>query len=58
MPGIGTARDDDIAPGIRSFPVGNYLILYRMIEGGIEVIRIWHGARGLGGAIDRKQHDD
>lgn len=27
------------------FPVGNYLILYRPIEAGVEIVRVLHGAR-------------
>jgi toxin ParE1/3/4 len=45
-PRIGSARSD-IAPGLRYFPVGNYLILYREIPNGIEVVRVVHGARRL-----------
>ena len=35
--------------GLRSFPVGNYLVFYRpLAEGdGIAVIRVLHGARDL-----------
>lgn len=46
QPALGPARDD-IAPGLRYLPVGNYLILYRIIDGGIEVVRIVQGARNL-----------
>ncbi|NET00223.1 MAG: type II toxin-antitoxin system RelE/ParE family toxin [Sphaerospermopsis sp. SIO1G1] len=45
-PGIGQARPD-IAPELRYFPVGSYLILYREITNGIEVVRVVHGARNL-----------
>ncbi|MBD2772952.1 type II toxin-antitoxin system RelE/ParE family toxin [Iningainema tapete] len=45
-PGLGQARPD-IAPQLRYFPVGRYLILYRVISEGIEVVRIVHGARHL-----------
>ncbi|MBE9234972.1 type II toxin-antitoxin system RelE/ParE family toxin [Anabaena aphanizomenioides LEGE 00250] len=45
-PGIGQARPD-IAPEMRYFPVGSYLILYREIKDGIEVVRVVHGARNL-----------
>jgi toxin ParE1/3/4 len=45
-PGIGPARPD-IAPDLRYFPIGRYLILYREISGGIEVVRVVHGARHL-----------
>ena len=46
QPRIGSVRSD-IAPGLRHFPVGNYLILYREIAHGIEVVRVVHGARRL-----------
>jgi len=45
-PHMGMARDD-IAPGVRHFPVGNYLILYRALEDGVEVVRYVHGMRRL-----------
>jgi toxin ParE1/3/4 len=45
-PGLGRARDD-IAPGLRYFPVGNYLILYEALPDGITVVRLVHGARHL-----------
>ena len=31
-PHVGRRRDDDLRPGLRSFPVGRYTIIYR-IEG-------------------------
>jgi toxin ParE1/3/4 len=37
---------DHIAPGLRRFTVGNYLILYRVTDR-IEVVRVLHGARGI-----------
>ena len=43
---MGTARDN-LGRGVRSFPVGNYLVLYRIIPDGIEVARVLHGARDL-----------
>ena len=46
QPSLGPARPD-IAPELRHFPVGNYLILNREITGGIEVVRVVHGARRL-----------
>jgi toxin ParE1/3/4 len=44
MPGMGVARPD-VRPDLRTFPVGNYLILYRQTEDGAEVVRVVHGAR-------------
>lgn len=46
QPYLGPARPD-IAPELRYFPVGNYLILYREIAEGIEIVRVIHGARRL-----------
>ena len=45
-PQMGMARDD-IAAGMRHFPVGNYLILYRVLRNGVEVVRYVHGMRHL-----------
>lgn len=49
-PYLGMARSD-IRPSLRHFPVGNYLILYRVIEGGAEIVRYVHGRRRLSDAI-------
>lgn len=51
-PGIGQPRPD-LAPGIRFFPAGNYLIFYRRSIEGIQVIRILHGARDYGSEFFR-----
>jgi len=45
-PRLGRARPD-IAPEFRHWPAGNYLILYRLLPDGIEVVRVVHGARRL-----------
>ncbi|MCE7027300.1 type II toxin-antitoxin system RelE/ParE family toxin [Jiella avicenniae] len=52
MPRAGVARPE-IRPDLRTFPVGNYLILYR--ESGdddAEIIRVLHGARRWQDLID------
>ncbi len=46
MPGLGPARPD-IAPGLRYFTVGAYVILYREVPEGVEIVRVSHGARHL-----------
>jgi toxin ParE1/3/4 len=46
MPGLGPARPE-FGKGIRSFPVGSYIIFYRPVDGGIELLRVLHGARNL-----------
>jgi toxin ParE1/3/4 len=43
-PGIGVSRPE-VRAGMRSFSFGNYLILYRKVEGGVEIVRVVHGAR-------------
>jgi len=45
-PEMGQPRPE-LAPGLRSFSVGNYVVFYRPIEGGIEVARVVHGARDV-----------
>jgi len=46
LPRLGRLRPD-LAPEIRVFPVGRYLILYRETESGIEVARIRAGEMDL-----------
>ncbi|MEH1821103.1 MAG: type II toxin-antitoxin system RelE/ParE family toxin [Nostoc sp.] len=38
---------DELAPFVRSFPVKNYLIFYRPIDEGIEIVRILHGSQNI-----------
>jgi toxin ParE1/3/4 len=38
MPEIGRQREE-LAARLRSFPVGNYVILYRPMESGVEIAR-------------------
>ncbi len=45
-PAMGQARPD-IGSGLRYFPTGQYLILYRETSEGVEIVRIVHGARYL-----------
>jgi toxin ParE1/3/4 len=33
---------------LRYFPVKNYLILYRQLADGVEIMRVVHGSRDLG----------
>ena len=43
-PGMGVARPE-IRADLRVFPVGDYLLLYRRIPEGAEIVRVVHGAR-------------
>ena len=45
-PMIGRARPE-LRSDLRSFPYGAYLILYRVIDGGVEIVRVVHAARNL-----------
>ena len=47
QPHMGESRDE-LGPGLRVFSVGNYVVVFRPIRGGIEVARIMHGARDFG----------
>ena len=38
---------DEYAPQLRQFPVGNFILFYRPVEKGIELIRAFHGARDI-----------
>jgi toxin ParE1/3/4 len=53
-PRAGPARPE-LRPRIRSFPVGSYLIFYCPIRGGIELIRVLHGARNLRRLFKRRR---
>jgi len=46
MPEMGRSREE-LAAGLRSFNVGNYLLFYRPLDDGIVVIRVAHGSRDL-----------
>lgn len=45
-PYVGKERDD-LSIELRSFPIKNYVIFYRPVDGGIEVVRVLHGARDI-----------
>jgi len=51
-PGFGTLREfeNPLLAGVRSWRVSkfkNYLIFFRPIEGGVEILHISHGARDI-----------
>jgi toxin ParE1/3/4 len=61
-PELGASRSferRDLA-GLRSFPLRGFdqhWIFYRPIEAGIEVVRVLHGARDLGGLFGEERTD-
>ena len=52
QPLLGEARDD-LAPGVRSFVVGSYLVLYSPTRSGIRVIQVVPAARDIATAFRR-----
>lgn len=45
-PHAGRKRDD-LRPRYRCFPVGQYLVFYRIAEPGVQILRIVHGRRDI-----------
>ncbi len=46
-PHIGRARDEDLRPGLRSFPSGEYVIVYRIEDGDVLILRVLRGSRNI-----------
>lgn len=46
LPDLGRRREE-LAPRLRSFPVGRFVIFYRQMNHGIEIVRVLHGTRDL-----------
>lgn len=46
QPYMGEARSD-ISEGLRMFPAGNYVILYRPATRGVAIARVIHSARDI-----------
>lgn len=51
FPEMGRRRPD-VSADLRHWPVGAYLIFYRVTPDHLEVVRVVHGARDLGGLFD------
>jgi toxin ParE1/3/4 len=56
MPGMGTQYEPEepLYAGLPSFPVARfrrYLVFYRRIPDGIEMLRVLHGARDIAGIL-------
>lgn len=50
-PQLGRRREE-LAPTLRSFPTGRYLIFYRPIPDGIEIVRVLHAAQDIDSLFD------
>ena len=47
-PEIGRTRDHDLRPGLRSFSVGEYVILYRIVKSEVWIVHVMRGSRDIG----------
>ena len=47
FPHIGRRRDEDLRPGLRSFVVGEYVIIYRLEDEGVLILHVVRGSRDL-----------
>ena len=52
-PVLGHAREDLPVPSLRFWPVGSYLVVYR-VEKPIEIVAIVHGARDVPSVVNRR----
>jgi toxin ParE1/3/4 len=50
----GRARDE-LAPGVRSFPFGRYVVFYVPRNDGVDVVRVLHGARDIDAGFNPEQ---
>jgi len=46
QPMMGRIRDE-LVPGLRSFPIGRYVIFYEPLPDGVAIVRVLHGARDI-----------
>jgi toxin ParE1/3/4 len=46
-PYMGRVRDEDFGPGSRSFAVGEYVVIYRVLQPNVLILRVVHGHRDL-----------
>ena len=49
FPYAGRSRERELGAGVRSFPVGEYVILYCLEEADVLILRVVHGKRDLEG---------
>jgi toxin ParE1/3/4 len=51
FPSLGRQRSE-LSPGLRSYAIETYLIFYRSIDGGIEIMRVVSGYQDLSALFD------
>ncbi len=55
-PHIGRRRDEDLRPGLRSFPAGEYVIIYRVEDEDVLIFHVIRASRDIE-ALLRHQAD-
>jgi toxin ParE1/3/4 len=53
-PYAGRRRDQDLRTGLRSFPVGDYVIIYRIQAEDILILHVTHGRRDMGALFNEE----
>ena len=52
LPGtLGTARPE-LGPGIRSTPMGNYILVFRYAQGTVDLLAVLHASRDVASHFD------
>ena len=46
----------ELGQGLRGFPVDDYLIFYRQVESGVDIVRVLHGARDIQALFHTSDH--
>ena len=46
-PQLGRKRDKDLGEGLRSFPMRNYVIVYRLVGMDAIILHVFHGRRDI-----------
>lgn len=46
-PFMGRSRDEDLRPGLRSFPIGEYVIVYRIEDEDVAILHVVRGSRNI-----------
>lgn len=55
--GLGRPREE-LAEGLRSFPLSRYVIFFRPVPNGIEIVRVLHSARDLNTGFFAEEDDE
>ncbi len=57
QPGLG-CRPEELVAGLRSFPVGRYVIFYLQVQDCLQIVRVLRGARDLDAVFADPDEED